>query len=87
MVGNALLALDLGLYRVNRLICLHFKIEGLASNSFNEYVHTLLSSQHEHRLVLNIIVSESASILQGPALEEETLLGNWNLSLILHQLL
>ena len=87
MVGNALLALDLGLYRVNRLICLHFKIKGLVCDSFDEHAHTLLSSQHKHRLVLNIIVCESASILQGPALEEETLLGNWNLSLVLHQLL
>ena len=87
MVGYALLALDLGLYRVNRFICLHFKIKGLVCDSFDEHTHTLLGSQHKHRLVLDVIVSESASILQGPILEEETLLGDWNLSLVLHQLL
>ena len=70
------LVLDFALHVINRVRALHFQSNGLASECFHEDLHA--SSEPEYQvkrwLFLNIVVSQSASVLQLFASKDQPLL-------------
>ena len=84
--GNALLVLDLGLDVVNGVGGLDIKSDGLASESLDEDLHTTSESEHEMEsgLLLDVVVSESSSVLELLSSEDESLLVGRNALLILN---
>jgi len=83
--GDALLVLDLGLHVVNGVRALHLKGDGLASEGLHEDLHPTPQAEHqvEGALLLDVVVRESAAILQLLASEDEPLLVRGNALLVL----
>jgi hypothetical protein len=74
--GDALLVLDLGLHVVDRVRGLDLEGDGLAGQGLDEDLHTSTEPEHkvEGGLLLDVVVSKGAAILQLLAGEDETLL-------------
>ena len=83
--GNPFLVLDLGLDVVDGVRGLHFQSDGLARQSFHKDLHPTAETQHqvEGRLLLNVVVAESAAILQLFPGKDEPLLVRGNSFLVL----
>ena len=71
-----LLVLDLGLDVVNGVAGLHLQGDGLASQGLDKDLHTTAQPEHqvESGLLLNVVVSQGAAILELLAGEDQTLL-------------
>merc|ERR1712051_752294 len=84
--GNSFLVLDLGLDVLNAVGWFDLESDGLASQGLDEDLHTSSQSQHkmEGRLLLDVVVGESSSILQLPSSEDQPLLIWGNAFLILN---
>ena len=74
--GDALLVLDLGLDVVDGVGRLHLEGDGLAGESLDEDLHTTAEAEHkvEGGLLLDVVVRESAAILELLASEDQALL-------------
>merc|ERR1719403_636184 len=74
--GNAFLVLDLGLDVLNAVRGLDLEGDGLSSQSLDEDLHTSPEPEDEvkGRLLLDIVVRESSSVLQLLASEDQPLL-------------
>merc|ERR1712061_347418 len=81
--GNSLLVLDLGLDVLNAIGRLDLEGDGLPSEGLDEDLHTSSESEHkmEGRLLLDVVVRESSSVLQLFASEDQPLL-IWGNSLL-----
>merc|ERR1711931_208953 len=82
--GDSLLVLDLGLDVLNAIGRLDLEGDGLPSEGLHEDLHTSSESQHkmEGRLLLDVVVRESSSILKLLASEDQPLLIWWNAFLV-----
>merc|ERR1719456_618364 len=82
---NALLVLDLLLHVLDRVAGLHVERDGLARKCLNEDLHAAAQAEHkvERRLLLNVVVSERAAVLELLARKDETLLIRRNALLVL----
>ena len=78
--GDTLLILDLGLDVVNGIRRLDLEGDSLSSQRLDEDLHTATKTEHEvkSRLLLDVVVRESAAILELLAGEDETLLIRWD---------
>merc|ERR1712045_1073429 len=74
--GDSLLVLDLGLDVLNAIGGLDLEGDSLPSEGLHEDLHTSSESQHkmEGRLLLDVVVRESSSILKLLASEDQPLL-------------
>jgi len=74
--GNALLVLDLGLDIVDGVGRLDLKSDGLASEGLDEDLHTTTQTKDkvESRLLLDVVVAQSAAVFELLASEDKTLL-------------
>jgi hypothetical protein len=83
--GDALLVLDLGLHSVDGVGRLHFKGDGLARQRLDEHLHATAQAQHQvqRALLLDVVVGESAAVLQLLAREDEALLVGGDALLVL----
>jgi len=74
--GNALLVLDFGLDIFDGIAGLDLERDGLASQGFDEDLHASSQAQDEmkSRLLLDVVVRESATVFQLLAGENQTLL-------------
>merc|ERR1712018_350779 len=84
--GNALLVLNLGLDILNGVRRLHLQSDGLASQGLDKDLHTSSQSENqvEGRLLLDVVVRESSSILQLLASKDQPLLIWGNAFLVLN---
>ena len=73
---DAFLVLDLGLHVIDGVRGLDFQRDGLTSESLDEDLHTTAETKHqvERGLLLDVVVGESAAILQLLTGEDQTLL-------------
>ena len=73
---DAFLVLNLGLHVVNSVARLNFKSDGLASQGLHEDLHTTTETENqvESRLLLDVVVTKGAAILELFSGEDETLL-------------
>jgi len=87
--GNALLVLDLLLDIVDRVRALDFEGDGLASEGLDEDLHASTQSEHqvECRLLLDVVVAQSTTILELLAGKDQSLLIGGNTFLVLDLLL
>ena len=77
LVGrDALLILDLGLHVVNSVRGLDLESDGLAGESLDEDLHATAEAEHEVEggLLLDVVVRESAAVLELLASEDQALL-------------
>ena len=77
LVGwDALLILDLRLHVVDRVGRFNLESDGLAGECLDEDLHATAKSEHEMegRFLLNVVVGESATVLELLASEDQTLL-------------
>ena len=83
--GNALLVLDFCLNIVDGVRGLNLKGDGLASEGFDKNLHTTTQTEHqvEGGLLLNVVVSEGATVLKLLASKDEPLLVRRNAFLVL----
>merc|ERR1711992_350568 len=83
--GNAFLVLDLSLDIFNGVRWFNLKGDGLASQSFDENLHTSTQTEHQMQsgLLLDVVVREGAAILKLFASENQPLLVWGNALLIL----
>merc|ERR1712228_826422 len=83
--GNALLILDFGFDILNGVRWLNLEGDGLASQSFDENLHTSTETEHQMQsgLLLDVVVREGAAILKLFASENQPLLVWGNALLIL----
>jgi len=74
--GDTLLVLDLGLHVVNGVGALNLQSNGLASQSLHKDLHPTPQAEHqvESALLLDVVVSKRAPILELLAGEDEPLL-------------
>merc|ERR1711992_237147 len=74
--GNALLVLNLGLDILNGVRRLHLQSDSLASQGLHKDLHTTPQSQDqvEGRLLLDVVVRKSSSILQLLSSKDQPLL-------------
>ena len=74
--GDALLVLDLGLDVVDGVGRLDLEGDGLAGESLDEDLHTTAEAEHkvEGGLLLDVVVRESAAVLELLASEDQALL-------------
>ncbi|KAF7077754.1 hypothetical protein CFC21_082271 [Triticum aestivum] len=74
--GNALLVLDLRLHIVNGVRGLHLQGDGLAGERLDENLHASTKPEHqvEGGLLLDVVVSQGAAILELLAGKDEALL-------------
>merc|ERR1712214_255586 len=74
--GNPLLVLNLGLDILNGVRRFHLQGDSLASKGLHKDLHTTPQSQHkmEGRLLLDVVVRESSSILQLLSSKDQPLL-------------
>jgi len=86
---NALLVLNLLLYIFNGIRRLCIKRNGLASERFDEDLHSTTESEHkvEGAFLLDIVIGKRASIFKLLARKDETLLVRRNALLVLNLLL
>merc|ERR1719335_335487 len=84
--GNAFLVLNFGFDIIDRVRGLHVKGDGLASQSFHENLHATTKTQHQvqSRLLLDVVVRESAAVLKLLASKNQALLIRRNAFLILN---
>ena len=82
---NTLLVLDLGLDVIDGVAWFHLQRNGLACQRLYEDLHTTTQTEHQvkGRLLLDVVVTEGASIFQLLAGEDESLLIWWNTLLVL----
>jgi hypothetical protein len=87
--GNALLVLDLLLDVVDGVRSFHIEGDGLASQGLHENLHAAAQTKHqvESRLLLDVVVRQSAAVLQLLAGENQPLLIGGNALLVLDLLL
>jgi hypothetical protein len=83
--GDALLVLDLGLDVVNGVGRLNLKGDGLAGQSLDKDLHTTTEPEHqvEGGLLLDVVVSEGAAVLELLASKDEALLVRGDAFLVL----
>ncbi|CAL9037655.1 unnamed protein product [Musa banksii] len=83
---DALLVLDLSLDVVDSVRALHLQCDRLPGESFDKYLHPSPESQHqmERRLLLDVVISKSAAVLQLLAREDESLLVRRDALLVLN---
>ncbi|CAL9775797.1 unnamed protein product [Musa acuminata subsp. burmannicoides] len=81
-----LLVLDLSLDVVDGVRALHLQCDRLPGESFDKYLHPSPESQHqmERRLLLDVVISKSAAVLQLLAREDESLLVRRDALLVLN---
>merc|ERR1712024_370243 len=74
--GDSLLVLDLGLDVLNAIRGLDLEGDGLPSEGLDEDLHTSSESEHkmESRLLLDVVVRKSSSVLKLLASEDQSLL-------------
>ena len=74
------LVLDLALDIVDGVRALHLQSDGLASERLHKDLHASTQTQHQVKggLLLDVVVSKSATILQLLASEDESLLVRGN---------
>merc|ERR1719148_519012 len=84
--GNTLLVLNLRLHVVNRVRGLNIKGDGLASQCLHKDLHSSTKTQHkmECGLLLNVVVTQCATILKLLTSKDETLLVRGNTLLVLN---
>ena len=86
--GNTLLVLDLGLNIIDGIRGFDFKGDGLAGEGLDEDLHARPTAQTQHqvesRLLLDVVVSQSATILQLLASKDQALLIRGNSFLVLN---
>merc|ERR1712029_1265638 len=84
--GNAFLVLNFGLDILDGIRGFNLQGDGLASQSLDENLHTTPETQHqmESGLLLDVVVRQSASILELLASEDQTLLIWGNALLVLN---
>merc|ERR1719267_507135 len=77
---NALLVLDLLLHILNGVGWLHIEGDGLAGECFDEDLHATAKTKHqvESGLFLDVVVRQSAPVLELLAREDQALLIRWN---------
>ena len=82
---DALLVLDLGLHVLNRVAGLDLEGDGFAGEGLDEDLHASTQTQHqmEGRLLLDVVITQGAAILQLLASENESLLIWWDALLVL----
>ena len=81
LVGrDAFLVLDLGLYVIDRVRGLDLQGNGLPSEGLDEDLHTSAKTENEmeRRLLLDVVIRESASILELFTGEDQALLVGGN---------
>jgi len=83
---NTFLILDLGFHILNGISWLDIEGDGLTSESLDEDLHTSSESQDEmkSRLLLDVVVRKSSSILKLLSGEDKSLLIWWNTFLVLN---
>jgi len=83
--GDAFLVLDFALDVVDRVGGLHLEGDGLAGQGLDEDLHTTAETEDEvkGRLLLDVVIRESAPILELLAGEDKTLLVRRNTLLVL----
>jgi hypothetical protein len=83
---NALLVLDLALDVVDGVARFNLQCDRLAGESFDEDLHTTTKTedQVEGRLLLDVVVGESAAVLELLAGENQALLVRWDALLVLN---
>ena len=81
-----LLVLDLGLDVVNGVAGLHLQGDGLARQGLDKDLHATTQPEHqvESGLLLNVVVSQGAAILELLAGEDQTLLVRRDALLVLN---
>jgi hypothetical protein len=74
--GNSFLVLDLGLDVLNGVGWLNFQSDGLASQSLDKDLHATAETEDQMQggFLLDVVVAESATVLELLAGEDETLL-------------
>merc|ERR1712086_425919 len=84
--GNTFLVLNLGLNVLNGVGCFNLKGDGLASQGFDENLHTSTEPENQvkGRLLLDVVVREGATILKLLASKDQSLLIWGNSFLILN---
>merc|ERR1711913_268948 len=84
--GNAFLVLDLGLDVLNAVRGLDLEGDGLAGEGLDEDLHTSPESKHKvkGRLLLDVVVGESPSILELLSSKDQPLLVWGNAFLVLN---
>merc|ERR1712014_274164 len=82
---DALFVLNLRLHVVDRIGALNLKRDRLARQCLDEDLHTTSQAQNQvqRRLLLNVVVRESATILKLLASEDQALLVWWDTLLVL----
>jgi len=82
---NSFLVLDLGLDIVNGVRGLHIQGDGLASQGLDKDLHTSTETQDqvESRLLLDVVVTQGATILKLLSSKDKTLLIRRNSFLVL----
>jgi len=83
--GNALLVLDLGLNVVDGVRALNLKGDGLAGEGLHKNLHTTTEAENQVKggLLLDVVVSEGATVLQLLASKNQALLVRGNALLVL----
>jgi hypothetical protein len=83
--GNALLVLDLGLNIVDGIRGFNFEGDGLSGEGLDEDLHTATKTENEMEggLLLDVVIRESATVLELLAGEDQALLVRRNALLIL----
>merc|ERR1712227_175760 len=83
---DTLLILDFGLDVLNGVRWFNLKSNGLASEGLNENLHTTSKSQDkmEGRLLLDVVIRKSSSVLQLLSSEDQPLLVWWDTLLVLN---
>merc|ERR1711971_881144 len=83
--GNAFLVLNFGLNILNGVRCLNLKGNGLASQSFDENLHTSTEPEYQvkGRLLLDVVIRQSAAIFKLLAGKDQSLLIWGNAFLVL----
>merc|ERR1712130_841435 len=87
LVGrDAFLVLNLSLDVVDGVRRLHVEGDGLASQSLHEDLHATTQTEHkmERRLLLDVVVRQSAAVLELLASEDKTLLVGRDAFLVLN---
>merc|ERR1719203_2396148 len=83
--GNAFLVLDLGLNVLNGVRCFNLEGDGLASQGFDENLHTSTEPENQvkGRLLLDVVVRQCTAILKLLAGKDQSLLIWGNTFLVL----
>ena len=82
---DPLLVLDLGFHILDRVRWLNVKSDCLASQSLDKDLHSAAETKHQvqGRLLLDVVVAQSATIFQLLTSKDQTLLVRWDALLVL----